>query len=252
MNSKYINLWIFSVLSTIFIFGIIVANYLYLNDSKPEIRGTFGDMFGGANALFTGLSFVGIIVTILLQRKDINEQRYEITLQSFENTFFNLLSIHRETVNTLEKKRINKKTSGGVTVETDITSKGTAVFIYIFTRYIDHLPTDKKFNNDSYLKVFRQNWEILGHYFRSIEIILKTINNLNIDNKNDNIYKQRYVDILKAQLSEYETALIFYHFLSSKGLKFKEVAEKYAFFEFINDELVTDDKDLYSSNAFLR
>jgi hypothetical protein len=252
MNKKDINLGLFAILSTTFIMGIILATYLIFNKEDPNVRGTFGDMFGAANALFTGLSFVGIIVTILLQRRDINEQRYEMTLQSFESAFFNLLNIHRETVFALEKKRINKKTSGGITVEKDISSKGTAVFIYIFSRYIDHLPPDKKFNDISYLKVFKENWEILGHYFRSVEILLFTIDNLDIKKQNNLTYKQRYVDILKSQLSEYETALIFYHFLSSKGLKFKEIAEKYNFFEFINDELITDDKNLYSHKAFFR
>lgn len=252
MNKKDTTLGLFAILSTIFIVGIIMATYLIFNKEDPNVRGTFGDMFGAANALFTGLSFVGLLVTILLQRRDINEQRYEMTLQSFESTFFNLLNIHRDTVLALEKKRINKKTSGGVTVERDISSKGTAVFIYIFSTYIDHLPNDKKFNNESYLKVFKQNWEILGHYFRSIEILLFTIDNLDIKNLNDANYKQRYIDILKSQLSEYETALIFYHFLSSKGLKFKNIAERYTFFEFINDELITDDKNLYSLKAFFR
>lgn len=252
MNKKDINLSLFVILSTIFIMGIIIGTYLIFNKEDPNVRGTFGDMFGAANALFTGLSFVGLLVTILLQRRDMNEQRHEMTLQSFESTFFNLLNIHRETVSALEKKRINKKTSGGITIEKDISSKGTAVFIYIFTRYIDHLPTDKKFNDESYIKVFKQNWEILGHYFRSIEILLITIDNLDLKKQNDLNYKQRYVDILKSQLSEYETALIFYHFLSSKGLKFKNIAERYTFFEFINDELITDDRNLYSRKAFFR
>ncbi len=68
-------------------------------------RGTFGDMFGGLNTLFTGAAFIGIIITVLLQRKElkqthkaIEEQRAEmkaqisvLKLQQFENTFFSLL-----------------------------------------------------------------------------------------------------------------------------------------------------------------
>ncbi|WP_145047877.1 hypothetical protein [Paenibacillus xylanexedens] len=36
--------------------------------------GTFGDMFGGVNALFSGLAFVGLIYTILLQRRELARQ----------------------------------------------------------------------------------------------------------------------------------------------------------------------------------
>lgn len=41
-------------------------------------RGTFGDMFGAVNALFSGLAFGGIILTILLQRQELALQREEL------------------------------------------------------------------------------------------------------------------------------------------------------------------------------
>jgi hypothetical protein len=45
----------------------------------PE-RGTFGDMFGAVNALFSGLAFVGVIYAILLQRQELALQRIELEL----------------------------------------------------------------------------------------------------------------------------------------------------------------------------
>lgn len=41
-------------------------------------RGTFGDLFGAVNALFSGLAFAGLIYTIILQKEDIEIQRKEI------------------------------------------------------------------------------------------------------------------------------------------------------------------------------
>jgi hypothetical protein len=38
-------------------------------------RGTFGDMFGSVNAIFSGLAFVGVIYAILLQSKELKLQR---------------------------------------------------------------------------------------------------------------------------------------------------------------------------------
>lgn len=50
---------------------------------KTELEaGTFGDMFGAVNALFSGLAFAGLIYTILLQREDLKIQR-----KSFDNQF---------------------------------------------------------------------------------------------------------------------------------------------------------------------
>jgi hypothetical protein len=43
-------------------------------------RGTFGDMFGAVNALFSGLAFAGIIYAIFLQRKELELQREELML----------------------------------------------------------------------------------------------------------------------------------------------------------------------------
>ncbi|HMS68458.1 MAG TPA: hypothetical protein PKD18_09980, partial [Saprospiraceae bacterium] len=39
--------------------------------------GTFGDQFGAINALFTGLSFAGIIITLRLQQEELSAQRRE-------------------------------------------------------------------------------------------------------------------------------------------------------------------------------
>lgn len=49
-----------------------------------QTRGQFGDTFGAANALFTGLAFVALIATLLLQRKDLELQREELRLQREE------------------------------------------------------------------------------------------------------------------------------------------------------------------------
>lgn len=47
-------------------------------------RGTFGDLFGAVNALFSGLAFAGLIYTIYLQKQDLKMQRKEIELNRNE------------------------------------------------------------------------------------------------------------------------------------------------------------------------
>ncbi|MGY8873253.1 MAG: hypothetical protein ACKVJE_22740 [Pseudomonadales bacterium] len=43
-------------------------------------RGTFGDMFGSVNSLFSGLAFLGVVYAILLQRQELSLQRKELEL----------------------------------------------------------------------------------------------------------------------------------------------------------------------------
>jgi hypothetical protein len=45
---------------------------------ESEAHGTFGDMFGAVNALFSGLAFLGVIIAIILQRQELELQREEL------------------------------------------------------------------------------------------------------------------------------------------------------------------------------
>lgn len=49
-------------------------------------RSQFGEMFGGINALFTGLAFLGVIFTVLLQKEELRLQRKELELTRKELT----------------------------------------------------------------------------------------------------------------------------------------------------------------------
>lgn len=64
------------------------------SESDTAVRGQFGDKFGAINALFSGFAFAGIIFTIFLQRRDLRETRDAMSHERFDNTFFQLLSVH--------------------------------------------------------------------------------------------------------------------------------------------------------------
>ncbi|TWI77943.1 hypothetical protein IQ13_4185 [Lacibacter cauensis] len=68
---------------TAFVTGIVIvglwaATILFLKDWDDAKKSAFGDMFGSINALFSGLALAGIILTILLQRKELSLQRKEL------------------------------------------------------------------------------------------------------------------------------------------------------------------------------
>ena len=70
--------WIWD--GTIFIAVVLVVVTFGLPLLYGELgdAAEFGDMFGVANALFSGLAFLGVIVAILLQRKELELQRKEL------------------------------------------------------------------------------------------------------------------------------------------------------------------------------
>lgn len=76
MNRKFIVL--LSVASLLFIISSWYYTFYILKDLSLDERGTFGDMFGGLNTLFSGLAFCGIIISILLQSAELKMQREEI------------------------------------------------------------------------------------------------------------------------------------------------------------------------------
>jgi hypothetical protein len=59
---------------------------------KPDGGGTFGDMFGAINALFSGFAFAGLIYTISVQRQELQEQKKAIEMQTEE------LSLQRKAI----------------------------------------------------------------------------------------------------------------------------------------------------------
>lgn len=62
----------------------IAALAIYYSLPDWASRGQFGDLFGAANALFSGLAFAGLIYTVLLQRKELQLQREELRMTRTE------------------------------------------------------------------------------------------------------------------------------------------------------------------------
>ena len=88
-----------------------------VTESTETIRGLFGDSFGAVTALVSALAFAGMIVAYWLQHQELRLQRHELRdsrdemrrqttqfktqndnleRQRFENTFFNMLDLHKQ------------------------------------------------------------------------------------------------------------------------------------------------------------
>ena len=69
---------IITICSLVFVIGGWIITYYSLSSLDKDDRGTFGDMFGGINSLFSGLAFCGIIISIIMQSEELKLQREEI------------------------------------------------------------------------------------------------------------------------------------------------------------------------------
>ncbi len=64
--------------------------------------GTFGDQFGAINALFTGLSFAGIIITLRLQQEELSAQRREFMTNRATNQLYQQVVLINTAFNSLK------------------------------------------------------------------------------------------------------------------------------------------------------
>lgn len=76
-NPKSSRLLVGLLLLVLFIWGGSALVIIFTLDSWDQ-RGTFGDLFGAVNALFSALAFAALIYTIILQRETIEQNRQEI------------------------------------------------------------------------------------------------------------------------------------------------------------------------------
>lgn len=78
--------WLWVVLIALGIILLWAASWYFIANrySQWPVRGTFGDMFGAVNALFSGLAFAGVIFAIILQRRELELQRRELRLNRQE------------------------------------------------------------------------------------------------------------------------------------------------------------------------
>jgi len=248
---------------------ILLSNFI----DTPEERGLFGDQFGSINALFSGLAFAGIVLTIYLQKRELELQRKELELtrkelkgqkeqleaqnktlmlqhktlkhQNFENTFFQLLNLHSQIVEVMifeiSKERISKGRDCFFHWYNHLTPR------YGKMRQQHPALSELEYMNKVYLDFNSSFKGSLGHYFRTLYNIFKFVNNSNV------VDKTLYTHLVRAQLSNYELTMIFYNCLSSLGNeKFKPLIEKYGVLKHFDKGHILNGKHLkaYAESAF--
>ena len=220
--------------------------------------GSLGDTAGLINALFSGLAFGGVILTIIWQIRNDKRGRASSLKVQFENTFFNMtqtfehliegLSIEHKVVGHSVNKddflanayaQVTSQIGNNNTESNEI--KGRALFKYLYQeRKIDGKQLVESIKETG-IKAFENVMDgILDHYFRYFYRILKFIDDTELI---DNQQKYYYASIFRAQLSKYELLMLYFNGLSKFGReKLKPLMEKY-------DSFVVTEQTDYSAKA---
>ncbi|RZK60443.1 MAG: hypothetical protein EOO91_01370 [Pedobacter sp.] len=226
------------VILILWLLNLIVLIKHHSNAANSPIgdRGTFGDMFGAVNSLFSGLAFGGIIWTILLQRNELKLQREEskqsrdeaieqnktLRLQRFENTFFNMLTLQNEIVKSLQTPRFTgrlvisqaqKDLFAFLSIENYNKLNGLTNLAPRTNSLSDtpqnHSSARAMLDNFYHKKFYDYYGNSFNHYFRHLYHIFKFI----YFSKLERNEKKFYAGLIRAQLSQEELYLISFNIL---------------------------------------
>ena len=237
------------ILGIIFLNALIcagIAIYFYAKTFNGNIIaehdkwGALGDFFGGVlNPAFSLLALLALLLTIILQSKELSlataeytkstqalvDQSNSMKKQSFEQTFFQLLIAHNQIVNGIDLKK------NGL-----VTTTGRDCFRVFYDRLQKlYESRSKKSNNTDdlefvkiiYKELYNNIQHDTGHYFLFLYNILKFVHE-----KCENEDPKFYTNLIRAQLSYDELALIFYNCISVvRPNKFKPLIENYGIFK---------------------
>lgn len=180
--------------------------------------GVFGDSFGILTSLFSALAFIGVLLTYFSQKeesrdqkKELLENRIELKKQRFENSFFQMLKIHNEIINSMAIDYGGSKKEGRVVLN-DLKLRLHGLFEnFEMTRLEPEPAIIRSFN------VFydEQGYQ-LAHYFRFLYNIFRFLSESDIEGK------ELYVRLVRAQISNRELYMIYYNALTLRGANFKK------------------------------
>lgn len=240
-------------LTTVFLFLVVIVALLPMADEdRTTIRiihllnepfNIWGDTLAGIAGV---LAFLWIIVTVQMQREELEAQREEMSLQRkefqetnrnmvtqrFEATFFEMFRTFGEIVNSIDL--VNPKTGRETT--------GRDCFSVFYTRLAKDYRDRQKIGHseDVCLEIAYQNfWKLhqleLSHYFRFLYNFFRFLDE-NAD------AKPFHAKLLRSQLSNQELLIIFYNCASPNGKKLTKYAEKFEIFDNLPTERLIEEE----------
>lgn len=246
--------WVCVVAALVVVSGICISIIL-----PWEQRGIFGDMFGMVTALFTGIAFAGIVVTMYQQRSVLESQRNELELQRSElelqrkgidETCNALKSQNEKMVQVRDNMEEQQKTSkllcfegmfsqflrehreilNGLSSADTTNTKGVDVLV-LFQKFIKTNPAEIN-KIPLYYKI--------EHYLNHLNMMIRFIDGSELIKQNDeraDLEKRYYyISIIREGLTHDEASVLYFNNLLKGNEMYKELCEKYAMFLHLSDD----------------
>lgn len=275
-------------------FGVLLVCVLYVVvmffipvkvSINMEHRGAFGDMFGALGALFSGLAFAGLIVTMLQQREDLQNQKDEIVLQREE------IGLQRKDLEAqtealkLQKEEIAQTNKELQLQRAELTEQNKTIMLQRFENSffnmlniqqsilgnieaVDNSTGEVFRGRDAMFRIlFVTKRRIINKDDYGIKNVLLSFNVVSFDDGRIEPYfqqiyyildyvdqarlltiqeKYNYICMMRTTFSSNELTLIFYYCLSKYGdARYKQLIEKYALFKYLRKDSLFSE-DQYS------
>ncbi|WP_194291710.1 putative phage abortive infection protein [Rhizobium sp. ICMP 5592] len=228
-----------ALVGIVFVFAVVAEIY-------DHQLGAFGDFFGGVlNPILSFMTFIGLLITIIMQQSEIRQARAQADKQAFETMFFQMLTLHDSIVNAIDlRSSPDTQGPGREWHGRDC-----------FARFYEHLTTEYKRAkrrghsnsvHEAYEIFWKRNQKDLAHYFRFLYNMIRIIDGSSVD-------KTAYMRLLRAQLSDYELLILFYNGATPRGHEFQKYIKKYTLFDNLPEELLLDLGHLiiYGDDAYI-
>jgi hypothetical protein len=217
-------IFVFALLVVLSLFIIDIGLTAYAYKANEPNHGVFGDFFGGvANPFLTFLTFMGLLLTIVVQKVELRDSREEMKRsadalseqvdafrkQSFEVTFLKMLEIHSVLTQSIDLVLVKaQKTVTGSDCMERFHSRLKTKYRGKFKDRGKEICTASLEDMDELRAMYADFWEPtrknLHSWHESLSVILGYI-----QSESNSI--EPYLSMVSAQLSEYEKILVFYH-----------------------------------------
>ena len=264
--------WTGTAIIVLWIVALVVPYLLFRDWPK---QGEFGDTFGSVNALFSGFAFLGVLLALHLQRRDlrlqsealkaqkdeleltraeIRGQKEEMLLQretmqkqQFEATFFKLLDHFNVYVGEMNAGDIKHPSTG---LEMFRSFRNGLLFYYneAYKRSIQTPTPVSSLSATAWADFIHSKSALVDPYVRLLHRVLNYADN------NAPRGEDMYIHIVRDSLTKDELVLLFFAGVSGSFGGLKELIERYGLLRFLNDPdliaLPGGTRDHYNPSAY--
>jgi hypothetical protein len=249
---------VFGALYFHFFEGVDIPKLVVVNSATASYWGQLGDFAGGfLNPLLSFLALMAVLKTMSLQRAEMKaaqqeaktatqEQRQQTAVysrQMFESTLFGMLDVHAKILGDIKYTGpLNGVSFGRDAVDPIVKSFRDAAPYQGGSSLLNLTPEESvEYEIEDFCILWKSS---IGHYFRNLYWIMKMIDSstdVSVDDRGedaatstkrkfytDYLRKRSYTNIVRAQLSESEMALLQINCLGPFGEDLKYYVEKYS------------------------